>query len=69
MPISMASMHEDLTIKRIAGNEKIRAHLLELGFTEGEPIVVINKIHGNVIVKLKGISLAITEDLAKKIYV
>ena len=69
MPISMAPVGENLTIRRIAGNERIRKHLQNLGFIEGEPVVVVSKINENVIIKLKGISLAVTCDLAKKIYV
>ena len=69
MPISIAAPGEILTIKRIAGNDKIKQHLHNLGFIEGETIMIVSKIDENVIVKLKGVSLAITHDLAKKIYV
>ena len=69
MPISMAAPGEKLTISRVGGTDRIRKHLNNLGFIEGEPVMVINKIDGNVIVKLKGVSLAITTDLAKKIFV
>ena len=69
MPISVAPTGEPLTIKRISGNDKIKMHLHNLGFIEGEEIMVINKINDNVIVKLKGVSLAITCDLAIKIHV
>ena len=69
MPISLVSPMEEHTIVRIGGSEKIRQHLQNLGFIVGEPIIVINRVQESVIVKLKGVSLAITEDLAKKIYV
>ena len=69
MPISLAHPCENLTIKKVAGSEKMQMHLHNLGFIEGEPIMIVNKIHENVIVKIKGVSLAITYELAKKIYV
>ena len=69
MPISMAAIGEERTIVRIGGNDRIRKHLMNLGFIEGEPITVVNTIDDNVIVKLKGISLAVTCDLANKIFV
>ena len=69
MPISMATPGEKLIIARVGGTDKIKRHLNNLGFIEGEPIMVINKIDDNVIVKLKGVSLAITNELAKKIFV
>ena len=69
MPISLANPCETLTIKRLGGSEKIKMHLRNLGFIEGEPIMIINKINQNVIVKIKGVSLAITYELANKIFV
>ena len=69
MPISMVPPMQEFTISRIGGSEKLRQHLMNLGFIEGETIMVINKIQESVIVKLKGVSLAITNDLARKIYV
>ena len=69
MPIALAPTNEGLTIHRISGPEKIRMHLKNLGFVQGEPIQVVSRIDENVIVKIKGVSLAITHDLAKNIYV
>ena len=69
MPISLASPMVEYTIARIGGTDKLRQHLMNLGFIEGEKIMVINRVQESVIVKLKGVSLAITTDLAKKIYV
>ena len=69
MPISLASPCEELTIKRLGGSDKIQMHLRNLGFVEGTPVVIISKIDKNVIVKIKGVSLAITYELANKIFV
>ena len=69
MPVSMCNPGEKYIIARVGGADKIKRHLNNLGFIEGEPIMVINKIDDNVIVKLKGVSLAITNELAKKIFV
>ena len=69
MPISFAAPMTEYKIVRIGGNEKLRQHLLNLGFIEGESVMVINKVGESVIIKLKGVSLAITTDLANKIYV
>ncbi len=69
MSISMANPGDSLTIIRISGSEKIKAHLQNLGFIEGEPVLIINKISENIIVKIKGVFLAITYDLARKILV
>ena len=69
MPISLATPGVELTIKRLGGSEKIQMHLRNLGFVEGAPLIIINKINKNVIVKIMGVSLAITYELANKIFV
>lgn len=69
MPISLANPCENLTIKRLGGSDKMKLHLRNLGFIEGEPIMIVSKINQNVIVKIKGVSLAITYELANKIFV
>lgn len=69
MPIYMADPFVEWTIRRITGDDKTRMHLKNLGFIEGEPVMVINKVDDNVILKIKGVSLAITNELAKRIYV
>ena len=69
MPVYLANRFEDLTILRITGNDKVRAHLEHLGFIVGEKIMVVNMIDDDVIVKVKGVSLAISKELAKRILV
>ena len=69
MPVSMAEPMVTFTIKRITGDDKTRMHLKNLGFIEGEPVMVVNKVDDNVILKIKGVSLAITNELAKRIFV
>ena len=69
MPIYLASLQQALTIKRITGSDKVKMHLNNLGFVVGEPVILVNKIDDNVIVKVKGVSLAISRELAKRIFV
>ena len=69
MPIYFAEPHTSLTIVEIKGNDKVRAHLHNLGFIVGETIMLVSKVDDNVIVKLKGVSLAISNELAKRILV
>ena len=69
MPIYLAKEYEERTILQITGNDEIRMHLKNLGFTVGEKIMVLQKVNSNIIVKIKGISIAIGRDLAKRILV
>ena len=69
MPIYLADLQKDLKIVKITGNDKVKKHLENLGFIVGENIRLINRSGDNVIVKIKGVSLAISNELAKRILV
>ena len=42
-------------------------HLEDMGFVPGEPIQVVSRIGGNLIVNVKGSRVALASDLAKNI--
>lgn len=69
MPIYLADCDTELTIKKITGSDKIKTHLKNLGFTVGEAVQVVNVVNSNIILKIKGTTLAISEELAKRIIV
>ena len=69
MPIYLVPPYKEMTIIKITGNDEIRMHLKNLGFNVGEKVMVLQKVHDNIIVKIKGISMAIGKDLAKRILV
>ena len=69
MPLYLVESYKEVTIVKITGNDEIRMHLMSLGFNVGEKVTVLQKVHDNIIVKIKGISMAIGKDLAKSIWV
>ena len=69
MPLYMAGIGQDAVISRITGTDAMKTHLQTLGFVVGEKIHVINKVDENVIVKVKGVSVAISHELSKRIYI
>lgn len=69
IPLVMAQIGEVNSIKAFWGQEKIRTHLENLGFTTGIKVCVLSKTFGNVIVNIKDTRIAISEELAKKIMV
>lgn len=69
MPVCLASPMVSMTIQRISGSDKVKTHLESLGFIPGEEVMLINRVNDNVILKIKGVSLAISEELAKRILV
>lgn len=69
MPLSLANIGEENTIKKIGGNPEVRQHLENLGFTVGSDVTVISTLKGNVIVKVREARVAISSEMARKIMI
>ena len=69
MPICFADCDQQVQIQRITGSDKIKNHLKNLGFTIGENVYIVNKVNNNIILKIKGITLAVSEELARRIII
>ena len=69
MPLTLADIGTENTIRRVGGNEETRRCLENLGFVTGTPITVLSSIGGNVIVNVKDSRVAINEDMARHIMI
>ena len=69
MPLSLADIGTETTIKRIGGSPEVKKHLENLGFVVGGNVTVITTMAGNVIVNVKEARVAISEEMARKIMV
>ena len=69
IPLVFATTGEEQIIKKIGGNDEVKRHLENLGFTIGGTVTVINSLAGNVIVKVKESRIAINEDMARRIMI
>ena len=69
MPLSMAKMGEENSIKKVSGREETRQFLANLGFVPGSHVTIISEISGNVIVSIKESRVAISREMASKIMV
>ncbi|MBO4391724.1 MAG: ferrous iron transport protein A [Clostridia bacterium] len=69
MPLALAAVGEENTVKRIGGNQEVKQHLENLGFVVGGNVTVITSLGGNVIVNVKESRVAISEEMARKIMV
>ncbi|MDO5350733.1 MAG: FeoA family protein [Lachnospiraceae bacterium] len=69
MPLTMARAGEINQIKKVGGKEETRRFLESLGFVTGGEVTVISEINGNVIVNVKESRVAISREMANKIYV
>ena len=69
MPLMLAGIGEENTIKTIGGSPEIKKHLEDLGFVVGGSVTIVNALGGNVIVNVKESRVAISEEMARRIMV
>ena len=69
MPLTMTHSGIQSSIKKVSGSDDIRMFLKTLGFIVGSPVTVITKIDGNIIVSIKEARIAVSKEIAGKIYV
>ena len=69
MPLMLAGIGEENTIKKIGGSPEIKKHLEDLGFVVGGSVTVVNALGGNVIVNVKETRVAISKEMAQKIMI
>ncbi|MBQ7076721.1 MAG: ferrous iron transport protein A [Lachnospiraceae bacterium] len=69
MPLAFAEMGETQIVKKISGNSEVKKHLEDLGFNVGGEISVVSKLGENIIVKVKESRVAISSELARKIFI
>ncbi|MBQ5996175.1 MAG: ferrous iron transport protein A [Clostridia bacterium] len=69
IPLSVLGDGNDGIIKKIGGKPEVRKHLENLGFIVGDTVNVITEQNGNIIVRVKEARIAISKEMASKIYV
>ena len=69
MPLIFSDPGVEQTVKRVGGTGEVRQHLADLGFTAGAAVTVISAIGGNVIVRVMDSRVAISKEMAQKIFV
>lgn len=69
IPLSLADKGEDMIIRKVGGNPEMRKHLETLGFVVGGSVQLISELDGNVIVNVKESRIAISKEMATRIFV
>ena len=69
MPLNLADVGEENTIKKIGGSPEVKKHLENLGFVVGGTVTIVNTLGENVIVNVKESRVAIDQEMARKIMV
>ena len=69
MPLVYSEKDTPQIIRKIGGSPEVKKHLSDLGFNVGGQVVVVSSLGENLIVKVKESRVAVSEELARKIYV
>ena len=66
MPLTMMKAGEQVTVREIRGKDEVRRFLGNLGITAGGLILVVSRLDGNLIIRVKDARIAISQELANK---
>lgn len=69
MPLTMAHVGVQNTIKKVGGKEETKKFLASLGFVSGGFVTVVSEMSGNMILNVKDSRIALGKDMANKIIV
>lgn len=70
LPLSMSNAGEKLMVSQVGGSPETKKHLEDLGIVPGTEVRVVSAPgKGNLIIKVKDSTLAVTSKMAEKIFV
>ncbi|MBQ8374883.1 MAG: ferrous iron transport protein A [Clostridia bacterium] len=69
MPIRMAPIGEEVEIKRVSTDERVKRHLENLGLAVGQRITVMSSDGGAVILRVKDGRIALDKQMASGIFI
>lgn len=69
MPLTMLTIGEESSVKRVTGDDKTKRFLEHLGIMAGEKISIVSEITGNIIVSVRDSRIALDRNVAKRILV
>ena len=69
MPLTFLRQGDEARGVRVRGKGDVHHHLENLGFVEGASLTVVSEQAGNVIVQVKGASVALDRSIASKVIV
>lgn len=69
MPLTFLRQGDEARVVRVRGKGDVHHHLENLGFVEGASLTVVSEQAGNVIVQVKGASVALDRSIASKVIV
>ncbi|GMO16833.1 MAG: ferrous iron transport protein A [Spirochaetaceae bacterium] len=69
MPLSLSKHGELSRVQKIGGPEAVRKRLESMGLTAGVNVTVVSEINGSLIVNVRESRVALSRELASKIFV
>ena len=69
MPLLFVRVGENAVIKKSALDGELKKHMDNLGFLPGQVVTPVAKNAGNIIIKIGDSRLAVSEEIATKIFV
>ena len=69
MPLVLGDSGREYEIKKIGGNDEVRAHLSSMGFVPGTKVTLVSVNNGSAIVNVKNVRVGISDILARRIMV
>ena len=69
MPLILADSGSENIVRKVGGTAEVKQHLENLGFIVGDTVRVITEQNGNIIVKVKEARIAISKEMAQRIFV
>lgn len=69
MPLTMAKIGDQISIKKITGKDETKKFLERLGFVAGEIVTIVSDIGGNMILSVKNSRVALDKNMARRIIV
>lgn len=67
LPLAMASEGQTVMVARVRGPQDLRQRMAEMGFVQGAEVKVVSRVNGDVVVSVKGATLALNGDMAMRI--
>ena len=69
IPLTLANVGDEYTVRKIGGSPEVKKHLENLGFVAGSNVIVVTEMAGNLVVKVKEARVAVSRELAQKIMI
>ena len=69
IPLVLAEVGKNVEILKIGGNLEVKHHLENIGFIVGDKVQILSSLNGNLIVSVKGVRVAISSEMARRIMV